>query len=362
MLAPNVNDTIGKLTDAYGGFVALDGFAATCFNLQVVKLPDDPEWLPPVRVEIGELNQASGAWRLNSPGLLAPLSVVFIDYISTFLAFCEAVERLDPGDSKSWRTLLQETLLPAATESLKKSRAIEAGLQQARGRFSAVLPELDTAIAQGWDALAAEEKTMLRLSVALGGLFEHVRNLGAGVDSDVIGAGKSYVSSTVSLIYAAVSAGGAATVPILGIITAVLSLGKGFYDIIKNDQDLIAAITQVNAIEAELSDDALGVALTKCTLQMLYKLEAQFAATRDAMPGLIDMWQDEQTKVQNAINALASGAQPDAYLDLYSLPIAKVNWSSVLDYVRKLQSSAVGVGVPITIDIPNARITELEFA
>lgn len=354
MLAPSINDTKTKLTNGYQSIVSLDNFSTTSSSISIVKLPKDPDWLPPVRTEVATLDAAAGDWRNARPDIWSPVLVSFVDYTATFGAFADTVKKGGFGTPAQWIDALQTTLLAQLTLCLNTTRQVETRLQGYRGEFSAVLPQIDKSIQAGWDEVASEEQAMLRLATELGGLEELVQSLSAKIDNDGISGDKSYLQSAVSLLY---SAGTGASIPVLGIIAAVFSIGKTFYDLIKDNQDVVDAMNRINAVTAELSEDALGVALTKSTLQTLYRLEKDFVASQDAIPGLIDLWTGEQAKVQDAIHALQAGAKPDQYLDLLTVQVARANWRAIGDFVSDLINVDVTVGEPVTLDIAKAQIT-----
>ena len=152
------------------------------------------------------------------------------------------------------------------------------------------------------------------------------------------------------------AAGASASIPILGIATTVLTLGKTFYDIIKDNQDLIDTMEKIAKLQANFTADEQALALTKATLQVLYGLETSYLATSNALPGLVDMWSTEQIKVQNAINALQAGAAPDQYLDLLTIATAETNWDQILGYVRRLGNIDIKFGQPVTLNIGEASI------
>ena len=356
MLAPVVNDAMDKLTDAYSGIAAIDNFSISCQSIAIAKLTQDPDWLPPVRVEIAMLNQDAGAWQLARPAIWAPVLASFVNYFSTMSGVADAYDPKGNNETAVWIKLLQDTLLPAVSNCLKTCQAADLALRTKTSSFSAVLPQLDKSIQAGWDALGSEEQEMLKLAEQLGGLFQTVQSLGATLDSDIISSGKDYTQTAVTMLYEAAAAGEAAEIPIVGIVVAVFTIGKSFYDIIKDDDELIAAMDQINKVKAALSDEALAVALTKSTLQTLYSLEAQYLALRDAIPELIDLWTTEQSKVEDAINALQAGANPNQYLDLLTLPIALADWTSINDFVGKVINLDATVGQPVTIDIGKAEI------
>lgn len=354
MLSPDVPDTLDKLTAAYGGIVSVDSFALTCHSIRVIPLLDEPAWLPPVKTEFQELNTAADAWQRARPSIWAPILVAFQSFFATF----SGVSTLDPsqGDAQFWIKILQGTLLPGAEKNLAATTAAELALNTRLGDFSSVLPAMDASIAAGWAAVADEEETMLQLTEKLGELNESVQVLGSKLTSDAISADKEFAQTAVSLLYDAAEAGTEASVPIIGLVFAVFTVGKSFYDLIEDDKELIATMNRVNGIKAELSGKALGLALTKSTLQTLYSVEKQYLALRDAISALIDLWKTQQSKVQDAINALQAGARPDQYFDLLTIPVALANWKAIGDFVGQLSGVDVKVGEPVTIDISKAEI------
>lgn len=355
MLAPDVNDTLDKLTDAYSNIVGLDSFALSCESIRIAQIPDEPAWLTAVTAEVRQLDAAADAWQQDRAAVWAPVILAFQDYYAIFTG----VATQSPATNNSstfWIKLLAETLLPQVNKSLAATQAANTELEERMKAFSAVLPEMNQSIAQGWSALGDEEEQMLQLTEQLGELVDSVEALGSKMTSDDIAVGKGIAQSSVSLLYAAASAGAEAALPIAGVAMAVISIGTSFYTLIADDNQLITTMNQINATKAQLSNDALGVALTKSTLQTLYRIEGQYLVLRDALPALVDLWVTQQAKTQDAIDALQAGAQPDQYLDLLTLPQALAAWTSINTFVTQLSETDLGVGEPVTIDIAQAEI------
>lgn len=355
MLAPDVNDTQDRLTDAYSNVVGLDSFAVSCESIRIATIPDEPSWLPAVAVEVQQLDSAADAWQLDRADIWAPVLLAFENYYAMFTG----VAGLSPSsnnDAAFWIKLLGETLLPQVNQSLAATQAADVALKQRMAAFSAVLPAMNKSIEQGWNALGDEEQQMLQLTEQLGELVDSVEALGSSMTSQDIATDKGIAQSAVSLLYEVGSAGAEATVPIAGMAMAVLSIGESFYNLIADDNQLIATMNQINAIKAQLSDEALGVALTKSTLQTLYRVEGQFLVLRDALPALVDLWITQQAKTQDAIDALQAGAQPDQYLDLLTLPQALAAWTSINNFVTQLSKTDISVGEPVTIDISSTTV------
>ncbi len=356
MLSPEINDAKGDLTSAYQSSWSLDNFAFSSRSLQVVQLHNEPKWLPPVRAELDALRRASESWTIDRPDLWSDVLLAFLDYVPTFSSVAQQAKAGAFKTSDDWITMLEQTLLPGLKKSVSTTKAVQHEVDTHRSKFGAVLPEMDKSIEAGWQSLGSQEKEMFKLASEIGGLNQTVQSLGAKLTTDALTGGKSYVSSAVSLLYAAGAAGASASIPILGIATTVLTLGKTFYDIIKDNQDLIDTMEKIAKLQANFTADEQAVALTKATLQVLYGLETSYLATSNALPGLVDMWSTEQIKVQNAINALQAGAAPDQYLDLLTIATAETNWDQILGYVRRLGNIDIKFGQPVTLNIGEASI------
>jgi hypothetical protein len=234
-------------------------------------------------------------------------------------------------------------------------------LENARAAFSMILPAIDKSIQKGWTALGDEEQDMLKLTEEIGNLLAIAQSYSAKLTSDIISGGKSYVQSIVSLLYAAAAAGTAATIPFLGIASVVFTTGKTFYDLIEDNQQLIDTMERISKLQQQLSADAVRLALTKATLRVLYQLEDMYLSSQDALPALVDLWEREQTKVQDAINALQAGADPSLYVDLQTLRPTLTNWIEITHFVSQLQKIDVQIGSPVVLDIARATIVQQPY-
>lgn len=358
MLSPSIQDSRAKLTDAYGGILAMDAFARSCQSIQIVPIADEPDWLPPVAHEFTLLDAAADAWQLQRPQVWAPVILGFEGFFATFSAVAGPGGPAGAGaaDAAKWIEVLSETLLPAANQALAATKAADAQLQDRQNAFSVVLPAMDKSIAAGWAALGSEEAAMQALTQQLGALSQTVLGLGDKLTSDAIVSDKGIAQSAVSLLYAAGAAGVEASIPILGLAVAVLTIGKSFYDLVADDDALAAAMAQINATERKLSDEALAVALTKSTLQTLYAVEEQYLALRDGLPGLVDLWTVQQTKIEDLIDALRSGSDPAHCLDLVTLPQALMAWQDIHTFVDQVNAVDAVTGEPVTLDIATATV------
>ena len=358
MLAPDITTVYNQLTDAYNSVTSLDGFSSTGLDLQLLKLPNEANWLPGVRKEFDLLREASNSWMINRPKVWAPVILAFTDYSTTFLAVAEDLKKGKKLNKEEWLSILNDVLLPAIKQGQKKLSAADSELNNLRSKFSRILPLIDESIQKGWIELGAEEQAMQDLAFELSSLSSQAMALGSKIDSDAISTDKAIVTTSAKMLYAATSAGAEASIPVLGVAIAVITISKGFYDIVKDAQELEDTMREITKIQSELSDEAQGLALTKGTLQVLYNLEKQFLMTQDSFPILMSTWTNEETKIQEAVNALNAGADPSLYFDLQSIPSAAANWQAIDGFNNKLINIDTSLGLPVTFDIANHKIIE----
>lgn len=356
MLSPDVTRMTDQLTDAYNSVVSLDGFTGSVIDLQIVKLKDDPDWLAPVRTDLDLLRKAAGEWRLKRPEVLAPVLVAITDYATALQSVVSAAA--SKPSKQEWLQLLETVLLAQINDGAGKLQAAEAELKRLRGRFSVVLPEIDAAIEKGWTELGQEEAEMQDLATQLGNLSAQVLAIGEKIDSDAIAQNKSILTTSVKMLYAAGAAGAEASIPILGIGVAVVTIGKGFYDLIKDADDLERLMRDITALQEKMTGEAQALALTKGTLQTLYQIERRFLETEDAFPILLETWDIQRIKITDAIAALNAGADPEQYIDLIKIADAGKAWASIQAFSDNIAHADARVAPPVVLDIAKAEIKQ----
>jgi hypothetical protein len=358
MFAPTFSDASTRLTDSYATAQSLTGFANTVNAIAILNLPDEPDWLGPVRTEVVALQKTASSWVVASPGVVSPLLLAFIDYAPQFLALAKTVGTDPATFSKAqWLDLLG-TLKTSVAGSITKTTGAKTAVEAQLAAIAKLLPQIDASIQAGWDALADEEQQMLKVAEAMGSFVGKVEDLGVSITASEIGGGKDFFINNVDFIYSGIAEGGAeASIPVIGFVAALFTIGETFYDIIEDDNKLIEDMNQINELQSELSAEAVQVTLTKSTLQTLYLLQDQYLATHDAIPELIDLWQAQSDRVDDAIDAIEAGAEPALYLDIIAIPAAAAVWQQLLDFANAFVSFQAKNGPPVTIDIGAKTIT-----
>jgi hypothetical protein len=358
MFAPAFVDASTRLTDSYATVQSLTGFSNTVNAIAILKLSDEPDWLGPVRTEVAALQKISAAWMIEAPDVVTPLLLAFIDYAPQFLAFAKTVGGNPASFTKAQWIALLGTLKTSLASSLAKTAGAKATVEQQLAAIAKLLPQIDASIQAGWDALADEEMAMVKVAEAMGTFLGKIEDLGVSITADEINGAKDFFINNIDFIYSGIAEGGAeASIPVIGFVAALFTIGETFYELVENDNKLIEDMDHINELQTELSADALQVTLTKSTLQTLYRLQAQFLATHDAIPELIDLWQSQSDRVEDAINAIDAGADPALYVDIKTIPAAAPIWQQLMDFANQFVSFQARNGPPVTINIGARTIT-----
>ena len=347
MLSPDIYDAKSLLTQALNAILLLDKYASAANNTRIGKLPEDPGWLAPVRNRMGMLKDAGSSWRSERPDIWAPILLQFVNYATSFSALATQVEQGSVSDDQ-WIPLLNELLTSQLGAARQETKTACNRLKSAYERFSDVQSLLDDSIQEGWNALATEEKQMVEIAGALGRLHALVGSYEGAITGSVISEGKTAFTTTVSVIYDIVSEAGA-SFSFMALAGQVFSVGKMFYDIIEGTKKIDDALVEIGELQLEASEAAQAASGTKAVLQLLYQLEKEFLSIKDPVGQIISVWNHELTKVQEVIDALNAGADPQDELDLLTIPSANANWDAILQYALVLQEFHAQEGRPVIL-------------
>ncbi|WP_164319124.1 hypothetical protein, partial [Pseudomonas viridiflava] len=136
--------------------------------IQIVKIANEPDWLPAVAAEFKQLDSAADAWQQDRSQVWSPVILAFENYFAMFSGVANTLNASTNNSVAFWINALNATLLPEAKKSLRATQSAKAELELRMTAFSALLPELDKSIAAGWNAVASEEQQRLKLTEELG--------------------------------------------------------------------------------------------------------------------------------------------------------------------------------------------------
>lgn len=353
MLSPSVNAANGLLTQTFTETLNLDSYSNGARSIFVGKLPLDPPWLTPVRERVAMLAQAGAAWTMDKPAILGGVITAFVDYTSTFAGVAQAGGRLkgQPREiqTKTWIELLRDILLPALGAAVTATQTAETALIADYNKFKNVQPLLEDSINAGWQALADEEQQMVRIASELTHLQDVVEALAGKITGVEIASGKSIVSTTVTMLYN-VATEVVGSFSFLSLATSVFTVGKSYYDIITDTEEIAETLQKIAALQLEASEEAQAAAGTKMILRLLYSLELSFGTISDVLPQVRTMWETEQQKVQALIEALEAGADPNNEFELLTVATANANWQAINAFAISLPTLKTDVGKPVTLN------------
>ena len=133
-----------------------------------------------------------------------------------------------------------------------------------------------------------------------------------------------------------------------GIAGLLFTVGKMAYDLIVTDKEIDQTIGKIVRLRINMSENA-----SRCHEQGSYPaidrhFDKSLLAVNRQLPPMAAMWDAEQTKVRQVINAINAGANPTQIIDLVAMPAASASWNTLSDFCIKL-SQVTRNGQPVTV-------------
>jgi hypothetical protein len=356
MLSPNVNIATDQLAQGHSNIRQVDAFAFASMNTMVAKLNPDPHWLPTVRQRIELLSEAGEQWQLKKTDVWMPVLNQFINYDTLFSGFVQVASRIG-DDKKAWIGILN-TMSAALATGKNVTRAAEGQFIWQINNLNNIRQVLDTSVATAWNGLASEEQAMVDLATQVTALQDQLSSLEGSLSSAEIASGKNFIQSSVTVRYTLVSTAGV-EVPYLAIAGLLFTVGKMAYDMIVTDREIDQTIGNIVRLRINMSEDAQAAALSKAIIQLIDNFDKSLLAVNSQLPPITAMWDAEQTKVRQVINAINAGAKPRQIVDLVAMPSAAASWNTLSDFCIKL-SQLMKNGPPVTVTTTKP-VTTLNF-
>lgn len=350
MFAPDINTTKNQLTTLFNEIHGISGYSIGIQDTLIGTLPKEPAWIPAVRSEMKLLSQAGANWIEKSPDSWVVILTSFIDYGTDFVAFSEQITKNVDKLSNSQIVELLTQLSSALETCATKTKASLDNLTDFENQFKNVFPSLDASIQTGWDELGDEEAEMVAIAEALTQLQDEITNLQSKIDADGISGGKSFVQTNVKIAYSIVTAAGEVAVPYLSIAILAFTMGKTFYDIISDTDKVNKDLQKIADLQVKASEEAQAAAATKAMIQYLYNIEIQFLSLKKHGEGLWVMWQDQKSRIDEAINAINAGVDPSKFLDILTMKVAAKNWEAFIKFSTQIIRLTPEQGPQVLLD------------
>ena len=357
MLSPNINNTTDQLAQGYSTIRKVDAFAFASMHTMVGKLHPDPAWLPTVRQRIELLSEAGERWRAKKTYVWGPVLNQFINYATLFSGCAQSASRAG-DDRDAWIEILN-TMNAALAAGKKVTLAAESESICQINNLNNIRQELDNNIATAWSSLGSEEQAMVDLAAQVRALQDQLGNLEGPLSRAEIASGKNFIQSPVSVSYTVVSAGGR-EIPFLAFTGLLFTVGRMAYDLIVTNKEIDQTISKIMMLRINMSEDAQAAAISKAIIQLIDNFDKSLLAVNSQLPPLAGMWEAEQAKVHQVINAINAGAKPLQVIDLVAMPAAAADWNTLSDFCIKL-SQLTKNGQPVTLTTTKP-VTTLNFA
>jgi len=336
MFAPDINTTKNQLTTLFNEITSVSGYSIGLENTLIGTLVKEPDWIPAVRSEMQLLKKAGSNWINNNSESWSGIIVPFVDYYTEFAAFSDQITKNLKSLSKNEVIALLSPLSSSLGNIASRTKTDLDNITSFESQFTAVFPALNASIEQGWEELKEEEAEMIAIAEAITQLQDEISNLQSKISSAEISGGKSFVKTNVTIAYKIVTATGEVAVPYLSIVSLAYTIGKTFYDIISDTNKVNDDLRKLTELQVEATEEAQAAAATKALIQYLYSIEIQFLSLKKHGEGLLTMWENEKSKIDEAINAINAGAEPDKFLDILTMTTANKNWEDLSNYTLQI--------------------------
>lgn len=333
MLCPNVIDLSDELSCSWSTILQVDALAYASMNTLIGTLSPDPSWLSQIRTRLSLLSDAGAQWQKTRAAIWAETLSPFNSYYALFSGFTAASSDLG-DDAETWVQLLQE-LSTQLTSAADKAKQAEQDFSDQIDNLQNVEKLLSDSLDEAWQQLSSEEQIMIDLAAQIGSLQDQLDNLQDNLGSSELKSESSYIKSSVSITYSVVSSAGD-SIPYLSIASLLYTIGNLAYDLIVADQEISSTISKIVSLRNEASKEAQAAAMTKAIIQMINRFDKQLVAIQAQLPAFSAMWEAEQQKVEQVIDALNAGAQPSLVTSLVSMEAAEATWQQLSDFVTRI--------------------------
>ncbi|HEY1017108.1 MAG TPA: HBL/NHE enterotoxin family protein [Herpetosiphonaceae bacterium] len=301
MLAPDVNDTIGQLTDIFNANASITTWVHALENTVLPPLLATPEWYDDLNATLAASQRSAQSWLTGTgPHLLADVSQSFIDYATLFRAVNTTMQPLlaeiaaaganrPSADQQSDLRALVRQL--ASQAGVNQSRV--GGLQSQLNAFrSQMLQDHETLATAITVAVAAEDQERATIEAAqeqLSLLMQKLATDSNKADSENISYGTAVFGMVVSLTFGLVISGGVLALGSFAL--GILNIGKAitseiiYSDDVKKDLDKIADL--LGTLAADKQQLAMLQGLVN-TLQQLNDENTQALLTFANLGGIWD--------------------------------------------------------------------------
>jgi DNA repair exonuclease SbcCD ATPase subunit len=276
-----------------------------------------------VRKELAELCDTGGHWFEDKPDIWSEIAMAIVEYANNFSAMSD----LAPNTQTDWKEAL--------AAALENARASLVRTQQAAGKLESYLKDLaglqaplTQSIQKGWDVLDQEEAAMTQIAEQMGKLEDAIGGLQADLDESSVDGGKKLVKTEVNEIYSILK-DGKTSFTYLSLAGFFYSIGDTIYDLVATSNEVAEMSEKLAQLQTRASEEAQAAAGTKAVLRLLYRLLQRMGALTNLAPQICRMWQGEIEKLEIALAAIQSGAEPGSFAQALDLKGAAETWNTL---------------------------------
>lgn len=360
MLAPDVNDTIGQLTDIFNANASITTWVHALENTVLPPLAATPEWYGDLNATLRASQQSAQSWLTSTgPHLLADVSQSFIDYATLFSGVNATMQPLlaeiaatganrpSADQQADLRALVQQIANQAGA-----NQTLVGGLQAKLNAFRAQMLQdhesLSTAITVAVAAEGQERATIEAAQEQLSLLLQKLATDNNKADSQNISYGTAVFGMVVSLTFGLVISGGVLALGSFAL--GILNIGKAITSEIIYSEDVKDDLAKITDLLGTLAADKQQLAMLQGLVNTLQSLNEENTQALLTFANLGGIWDRVADRLDGLLVTLD---QPQIDIsripDLKGIAASAAAWQQLEDFADSVQTLHLQIPPPITL-------------
>jgi hypothetical protein len=345
VLCPSLIDAEDDLVSAGGVVRRISAFASALNGAQIGDLTPRPLWLDEVSATLARGRKTASVWIEEAPTILPPLTVAFVEQRSTIAAIVEQLDQL-LDDPAAWPPLLDELERELRADA-QQLVGIQERMKGVSTSMNGVYVDMQSALGIAWDGHENAQVMLADTREAIGELYGRLEAYDHQATADDLSAGRSMVSTVVTMAWPLIMSGAAAGFLTIGF--DILSVGASVATAISDDSQIIDCLGKLYGLLVQEDAEVQAVAVSAALLVLLEQLMQRYVAASQQLPRLSSLWSDEAAKIGIVQEALRAGSAPRDLTELRSLPAALATWTELAKIATNLVTAAARLGPPVEL-------------
>lgn len=351
MLAPNSDITIGILSDIQNNFYDISNYALVCQSIVIGNTFSQLGELPDVQEKINKLSDATSRFMDEKSDFIAKMISSCVSYQTLLATIVESSTDIKNDEWLAFLALLLEQL----KTNLEVLKGAEIAIGQAYHNIAHFEFLIEETINEKWvghSSNANAEEIATEICV----LIQSFQSLAENINLTERKEEKSHLQTIVTLEYDVIDENRTG-VPFLSFSIALSTTEQHVYTILNS---ISQKLDELRVLQNNVTENDQIIAMLKSSLKIFQWLGNSFINLKESLAKLILIWQQEQDKVESAINIIEKGAKPSLMFELQTVDKALTAWTNITGFAIDLQNEGFPAS-SVTINCTSKTITQSEI-